>query len=472
LEIGCAAGGNLIPMADCLPDSQFLGIDLSRVQLADGQQLIQDAGLSNIELRHLDLADVGPELGQFDYIICHGVYSWVSPSLREKILEICRDRLCPQGVAYVSYNTYPGWHLRGVCRAIMSYHARRFHQPPVRVAQARALLDFLAESIPHGESPYGTLLKQELDVLRRQSDSYLFHDHLEDVNDPVYFYEFAEQFQKKGLQYLGEARVGSMWAEQFPSHIQKTLNLLATDIVQMEQYMDFLRNRTFRQTLLCHDNVRVSRTLDWTRIRGLYVAANLRPASDQPDVESDKPETFVDANGHQATSDQPHVKAVLLTLAESWPRPILFEDLVGLSHSRLTKGQTNISVQAQTVGEMLLHGYATAGLELHTLPPAFVTSPGECPRASPLVRAQAKSSQIVTTRRHVLAQLEPADSVLLTALDGTNDREALAQRLLEAFRSGVLSPKPDGGDEDVRRYCEEVVDGSLRRLSQYAILVA
>jgi cyclopropane fatty-acyl-phospholipid synthase-like methyltransferase len=97
LEIGCAAGGNLIPMAVGLPQSSFFGIDLSARQIADGQRVVTELGLKNIELKQIDILDVSPEWGEFDYIICHGIYSWVPATVQDKILDICQQNLSPNG---------------------------------------------------------------------------------------------------------------------------------------------------------------------------------------------------------------------------------------------------------------------------------------------------------------------------------------------------------------------------------------
>src|SRR5262245_44043390 len=123
LELGCASGGNLLPMAEALPGSHFVGLDLSRCQIEDGRQIVQALGLPNLELCHLSITDVGPDFGPFDYILCHGVYSWVPPAVQDKILEICSRHLTPQGVAYISYNTYPGWRAKAILRDLLCYHA-------------------------------------------------------------------------------------------------------------------------------------------------------------------------------------------------------------------------------------------------------------------------------------------------------------------------------------------------------------
>src|SRR5208282_3828660 len=153
LELGCARGGNLIPMAEQLPGSQFIGIDLSPVQIAEARGLAEDAGLKNAQFHCMDILDFGAAFGEFDYIICHGVFSWVSRQVQDKILEICASRLMPQGVAYVSYNTYPAWHTRGMIRDMMCYHVSHVTDSQARIREARSLLEFLVQSTPE-DSPY------------------------------------------------------------------------------------------------------------------------------------------------------------------------------------------------------------------------------------------------------------------------------------------------------------------------------
>ena len=177
-------------MAEQLPDSQFLGIDRSQVQIAEARGLAEKVELKNVECQCLDILDFDAGFGEFDYILCHGVFSWVSRPVQDRILEICASRLKPHGVAYVSYNTYPAWHTRGMIRDMMCYHVSRFPDPQTRIREARSLLEFLIQSTPE-DSPYGSILRTEAQVLRGKEDGYLFHDELEEVNAPTYFAQFA-----------------------------------------------------------------------------------------------------------------------------------------------------------------------------------------------------------------------------------------------------------------------------------------
>ena len=103
LELGCASGGNLIPLAAAFPDAEFLGLDLSPKQIADGTARIARSGLTNIRLIQQSIADVTRGLGQFDYIICHGVYSWVPADVRDSILRVTHDNLSENGVALANF---------------------------------------------------------------------------------------------------------------------------------------------------------------------------------------------------------------------------------------------------------------------------------------------------------------------------------------------------------------------------------
>jgi cyclopropane fatty-acyl-phospholipid synthase-like methyltransferase len=276
LELGCATGGNLLPMAETLPGSTFVGLDLSPRQIAMGQETIAALGLTNVELQARSILDVDEGLGRFDYIICHGVYSWVPPEVQDKILTICRQNLQPQGVAYVSYNTYPGWHMRGLVREMMGFHVRELAEPEVRVQQARAFLEFLARSVPDAEGTYARMLREEAEALRPQTDYYLFHEHLEDVNYPLYFAEFAQRAAAKGLQYLGEA-----WFHPtlngLPPEVAETLQGISSDLIRLQQYLDFLCNRTFRRTLLCHGDVRLNREPSPQLLTAFHASALARP---------------------------------------------------------------------------------------------------------------------------------------------------------------------------------------------------
>jgi methyltransferase-like protein len=403
-------------MAIAAPGARFVGIDLSGRQIEDAQSVVSKLALDNIELRHASILDVDASYGEFDYIICHGVYAWVPRDVQDKILSIYAEQLSPNGVGHVSYNTYPGWHFRGMVRDMLVYHSSGFTDPPTRIAAAKAMLGFLAQSAGQ-ESPYGRILNAELDLVARLPDYYLFHEHLEADNRPLYFHEFAERVDAADLQYLGDADPPTMGHFNFPAEVQQVLRKLSNNVVQAEQYMDFLRNRTFRQSLLLKRGVKLSRSLTPASLRGLRVAS-----SAQLDGTPDGPEhQFRDRRDGTLTTRDPVLITALRTLRESWPGSTVFEDLSLTVSDALGAAVDEVG---RSLGMSLLRLFVSSRLiELHATPPAFTVDVSGRPVASPLARLQARESTDVTNLLHEPVRLGDAERVLLAHLDGTRSRD-------------------------------------------------
>jgi methyltransferase-like protein/2-polyprenyl-3-methyl-5-hydroxy-6-metoxy-1,4-benzoquinol methylase len=416
LELGCARGGNLIPMAVAAPGARFVGIDLSGRQIADAQSVVSKLGLDNIELRHASILDVDASYGEFDYIICHGVYAWVPREVQDKILSIYAEHLSPNGVGHISYNTYPGWHFRGMVRDMLVYHASGFTDPPTRIAAARAMLGFLAHSAGQ-ESPYGRIINAELDLLAKLPDYYLFHEHLETDTHPLHVHEFAARVAGADLQYLGDADPPTMGHFNFPDEVQQILRKLSNNVVQAEQYMDFLRNRTFRQSLLVKPNVPLSRSLTPASLQGLRVASSV-----EVDESPDGPELQFRGRANESlTTGDPVLITALRTLRDGWPGSIVFDELVRAVSETLGVGGDEVG---RSLGKSLLRLYVSSRLvELHAAAPAFTLTVRDRPVASPLARLQARESADVTNLRHEPVRLGDAERYLLAHLDGTRSRE-------------------------------------------------
>ncbi|HEY8189159.1 MAG TPA: class I SAM-dependent methyltransferase, partial [Micavibrio sp.] len=172
LELGCAAGGNLFPLALLYPEAEFVGVDLSAEEIAEANRHKAELGLKNITFLQKDITETDKEFGIFDYIICHGVFSWVPDIVREKILELCRNNLSPQGIAMISYNAYPGWHFVGAVRGMMKYHAQAFKTPAEKIMQSRALLTFLSDNMTKDQKLLKSFIDTERDTLSKVNDTY------------------------------------------------------------------------------------------------------------------------------------------------------------------------------------------------------------------------------------------------------------------------------------------------------------
>jgi methyltransferase-like protein/SAM-dependent methyltransferase len=474
LELGCAAGGNIATIGEMFPGSEIVGVDLSGRQIADGQQVVTAAGLTNVSLRHASITDIDESYGAFDYVICHGVFSWVPNPVRQKILAVCSANLKPTGVAYVSYNTYPGWHMRGMLRDMMRFHADRFATPAQKVEQARALVDFLASSTKNDTGPYGTLLRQELESIRHQADHYLYHEHLEEVNDPLYFHQFVDMARKHDLRYLGEARLPTMVTTNFAPDVRKAIAAVATDQVQIEQYLDFVRNRMFRESLLVRPSVTPNWAIRPEAIRSLHVSVTKKPVDDAVDLKSATAQAqYSSASGMTLTTTNPVLKAAMRILGRAWPATVPFEELDRGINDLLGRPSDN----GQQLSVAVLNTYLSSNLiELTTVPVAKVGVSAK-PVALATARARLEAGQSgVASRRHELMRTNDLDKRLIPLLDGTRDRDALLDRLVQLGVAGELHIHKDNqrltDPVAIRTALSGALDQALERYATGCLLKA
>jgi SAM-dependent methyltransferase len=249
LELGCAAGGNLLPLAWYLPDSHCVGVELSATQGQDGQQQIQALGLRNCRILTGDAAEL--ELGNegFDYIIAQGLYSWVPAATRAGLLAQIRCQLRPGGVAYVSFNALPGWRMRGMLRDMLRYHIQDETSPRERLAAARELFPFLQACLEGLDALSARYLRHELAQLTAAADSYLYHEFLSEVNEPQLFTQFVAEAEAQGLRWLCNAELQYQLPAILGEQAQARLGAIP-DPLERQQYLDFILSRNFHQALL------------------------------------------------------------------------------------------------------------------------------------------------------------------------------------------------------------------------------
>lgn len=490
LDIGCGDGSNLIPIAYQLPQSEFVGFDLSAKQIATGQAHIAALGLRNISLQTQDILRADPaELGQFDYITAYGVYSWVPPEVKDRLLALCRACLAPQGVAYISYNAYPGWYAHQLIREMMLYYTRDLTEPYERAKQARKMLDFLTRTIPTLSSNLSDVLKinqliyeQVQRLLRDQPDEYLLHDHLEASNQPLYLHQFLDHAARHGLQYLTDAESSTALKKYLPAQFMQATQELARTDEELEQLIDFLYLRAFRQTLLCHQEVSLRREITPAALRGLLVASAAKPVSEELNVFSTEEEQFRAPIGTTLTTEEPVNKAALRHLAEIWPWMVSFDELLTIARARLHPDTSIVSSAAQlardaeALGSLLLKGYALNLVELHVYTPDFTLEVSDYPKMSDLARFQARDNNYVVNQRHeVIALDDEISHYLLADLDGRHHRQVLLDKLVNLVEQGALvmrlSPEAAHDSDQLRHTLQGVLDRSLQKLAREALMV-
>jgi predicted O-methyltransferase YrrM len=468
LELGSAAGGNLIPMAYHLPRSEFLGVELSAQQAGRGQALIAKLGLPNCRLLQQDILSLDRDpvegLGTFDYILVHGVYSWVPEPVREHILRLCGALLAPHGIAYVSYNVLPGWRSRGMLRDMLLHHCRDAQTPAGRLAKARELLELLGAGLVGDGRPEAEVLRRELQYLREARGSYLYHEYLEATNAPETFSAFMDRAQGHGLRYLADARLHTLFPTSLNAAAQTVLDRFETQS-QMEQYMDFFTLRPFRRSLLVRAGAQPNLDIDLGRLLGFSLYGDLEPA-EAAVLDRVLPQTYRMAGGAAFTLEHPLTKALLGGLAAIYPNarplPELLEDARRLLEEA---GGEALAQEGRACLSELFSLYCSGGLGLSRRSAAWPGRVSARPCASPLARAQAAAGEgHAATARHRVLAFDPLSARLLGLLDGTRDRSSLIRGLTRQVRErpdlapGLVARCRDAGE------LEAAVADNLERL--------
>jgi SAM-dependent methyltransferase len=449
LEVGCGDGTHLLAAAIALPDAMFIGIDLSAVAIERGNRMIAELHLPNVSLYAADLTKWEPPDDGFDYAVAHGLYSWVPAPVRDGLLALLAKCLRPHGVGYVSYNTYPGCYVRRMVWEILRFHTANIPDAARKTHEARELMKFLTAGQPQEPSPMPALFAHELDGLLNDHDPrVLYHDDLGTVNDPVYFHEFAAHAKRFGLRFVAEAEQGSMESRAFPPAVAAVLNKLADhDPLVKEQYLDFLRLRRFRQTLLSTDGGQPRKQPDASRITALWVSGNPKPAEEPVDLAAGTAATFSGARGAAARIDLPIVKAAMVELAARHPGRVAFAELVRLAARRLDREPQ--PDDAPRLADWLTAVWMAELIALHGHCPRYAEAVSERPVASPLARIQVRTGEFGATLLHESMRFDdPTARKLVQLLDGTRDLDQLVTDLLAeipperhpdraVFRSGV-----------------------------------
>jgi len=432
LEIGCGTGANLIGLAYYLPRARFVGVDLAENPIAEGEIARRELQLDNLALRAADLREIDAAWGEFDYIAAHGLYSWVPAEVQKALLRICRERLAPEGIAFISYNTLPGRHARQYLRDLMMFHTRAIEDPAQRILQARASVQLLLSKGRLPE-PWQALLSKEAEKVAATPDNQLFHDDLGLSSEPLYFSDFIARAAAHELQYVGEADPFEMFD---PGGL---LTDISEELLDREQYMDFLKARMFRQTLLCRAERNLSRpsledcldgflysaltrTLDDGQIQGLR-SIRIKPV-------------------HEAS------RSVAAALGEVYPQPLSFADLVPYAGGE--------AALRDILTGMVISGFA----DFHVYDFPCQETVTDRPVASRLARYQAHESSMVVNACCRSVNLDEIGRQLIQLLDGTRSHEKIA--------SDLARMTTDPGIKQIRKH----LSGSLEWMARAALLEA
>jgi protein-L-isoaspartate O-methyltransferase len=427
LEVGCNDGANLIPMAVSLPNAHFVGWDLSPRALDAGRRTISALGLTNVALFEGDLTTLATAHREFDFIVAHGVYSWVPPNVRDALFALAAERLAPNGILYVSFNVLPGCRVRQAAWDVLHHHVDHIESARARLDAARQLANLIADG-GTAACESDQALRAEFRAIAQHSDSELCHDDLAVPNEPVLFHSFVQHAARHGLRYLAEAEFGTMGVEGVSNDAKGYLSTL--DPLAREQYLDFVRLRRFRQSLVVRDDSLTVATQHSSRVRAMHVSAS--------------PELV-----RAAATGGIHKLARRLDPAAGGGGPVrklldaIVADQPATYEIASLDGHLDLRSLSRPLENILADASAWGIVDLHVQPRLLTIRPSERPVASPLARLQARTSDVVTTLLHVPVRIADTNALrLLPLVDGTRDRAALAAAVkhiafnIESSRAG------------------------------------
>ena len=458
LEIGCASGGNLLPLAAMMPEARFLGVDLSPKQIEAGEARRRRFGLANVALRADSFEALGAADGLFDFIICHGVYSWIPEPLRDSLMRVTRERLAPDGLAMVSFNVLPGWRLFQIARDSMLLNARMI-DPAERAQKTRALFGLLAAQSVN-KNTYGKFWRDEARHMAAGGDAYLAHEIFEDANAPETFADFTARAARFDLGYLGEAvAVANNEADLAPDGAETIRALSGGDRLKRETYIDIFSGRSFREAVLVH--------------RGRE--AVLAP---EPPPEALRSLHFIPALDLECAPAPDGVRLAVkdldLTFHDGAAEPGL-RRLIARKPGSSRLADLGADGDAEPLGEALRIAVETGLLAVSTLPVVCANRLAERPKLWPFAAGEAGDGEHTVTRRHSAFQFAPLQRLLAPLIDGTRTRDDLVAAALDLAARGALTvggPEGPVTDPDAwRRPVERGVDNALAGLLRNGLLV-
>jgi methyltransferase-like protein len=472
LDLGCGNGSNLIAHAFRLPEAEFVGVDLSGKHIKHAQETAQELNIENIEFHEMDVLEMSvEEFGKFDYIIAHGLFAWVPEIVREKVLALYREMLVENGIGYISYNAYPGAHYRELVREMMLFDTKETEDPMEKVGNAITFLTSLMKNATETKA-FKPLLLSELKRHFEHDAADIFHDDLAEFYQPFYFHEFVSRLEENDLQFLAEAELHAMSLGTFPPNVRNFIEKYE-NIIEREQYSDFFRGRTFRQTLFCHKNIELDRNLGLEKIDKFLIASSLNPVSVNPDIALQIPQRFVSSKGVGMEIDHPLTKAALFYLGESWGRAVPFETLLNEAKQILEKEGGWIESwekEVNTTRAILTQiGTSTDMVELHLFQPEANITASEKPKISSLARWQLQEANNVSTLLNLDLKIDDEVSrQLLKFMDGTRNKEDLVKEISEFIKT---DEKIDD-KQDLLDNLESWVEDSTAQLTKLGMFVS
>lgn len=452
LEIGCSTGINLIPQAQLYPESSFTGIDPSAMQIEQGRGVIRALRMHNLTLEISDIESFSDTSTKFDYIICHGLFSWVPDSVREQILQGISRLIAPDGVAYLSFNSPSGWHRREGVRQMVLEFDRLTAPLGERVFKVRETLKMLSGWTGHLPGSFGETVSAEIRRTLSQSDSILAHEYLNRFCEPFSMTAVLRRAGAYGLSSLGDPRlrrsVRRFLLDLPPGALRRQLE--SAEFGEREDMFDLIEPKTFRAVLLTGASLSAHAAFQGMHAGDFRISSALVPVSIGHHGVG---ETFMSGQEEVIEVSDEQLATLLKALHASWPQPQQCSRFFDVFPEGAAGSELERLIWTQHV-ELSFGDFACAA------------GVGEFPRVSAYARYQAERGGIVTSLRHEHCELNAFERLLVSRLDGSRTHQQLADEMLYAIVSGQLQVSPGSGFKADRVSVGELTGHVLAELAE------
>jgi len=478
LEVGCSTGANLIPMACALPEASFVGLDISSAQIKIASRHADSLNLKNIKFIEGDVRQEESLDGPFDYVICHGMLTWVDPGIQDHLLKFIARYLSPDGVCYLSFNSLPGWRNRHtVWNAVASVRAMKC-PPQEKIERAKAIIRAMSAVLVDAHRPYGMQLKEELERNLERSNAFFAHEILNPFCSALTLPELKAKLKIYGLSYLCDAnalRSPGLWSEfpELDDELKKEFPDPATAEIDTEHIADFLFPQSFRGAVVSLKKASPRLKQNPEIIENLFICSPLVPLDVQPDIFSTKAVTFCAPSEQTSEQSDPLVKSALLVLRSTWPTPIHFRELYksALELVGLKADKDQLALLRLT----LIHYFQGNHLELYREAYRTGNRSADYPEIFPFARLQSGKQEWVTTLRHETMPVDIFDRHLMPIINGENTLTSILEKMLSYTESGALQAQSQGekvsSPDEVLEVLKDEIQQRLEKYIEQALLL-
>lgn len=466
LEIGCATGHAIIPMATEYPQAQFVGVDPSNAQIQEGASCSSKLGLSNIDFRCGTVSDVIGKTEKFDYILCHGVISWVSNEDRAKILNTIQQSLSSNGVSLISYNVAPG----STLRQSLWKSLKEITHSASSLSEARSLLkDYIAIIEFDYERPYQILLYQEIERILSESDSYLVHEVFASQNYAFSYREFSNMVSEYGLTQIGDVRphrngMNRLNSSHVPDDAYQAFSRLQKNLLSTDLLLDGTTGLPFRESIVISSNRIADEIIDFDKYYTLsYSIASCQILENQEDdsISVRAASGRIEKIAHQLLKD---IFNLLASFRPNFVPFSIIQKQFSLEDPLLIARALSECINREVV---LVSNY----------PPVVATSVFAHPNTTEYLRLLSSQQQDCnfTNLLYETVEVDPLAAKFLQHLNGQTDKDAIQNLVKIWLNSGQGSIRADGvvveDLNEIEQNLPTLVESTLQTLRKGGLLL-